>query len=204
MSQTALLITDVQNCMFHPAEPVYNSETLLANLTTLIERARAVETLVIYVQHCGPVGAPHAPGEPGWELHPALAPQPDELIVQKTTPDSFYQTTLKEELTGRAIEKLVIAGIQTDYCVDTTCRRAMSEGYAVTLISDAHSTWGDGDLSAQQIIDCSASGLAATWDREHFINQTIGTIARLWGEPCYGRTVGNRAAGSPFPNPSRV
>ena len=153
MNNTALLIIDVQNCMFNPAEPVYNSEILLTNLTTLIDQARAAETPVIYIQHCGPVGAPHAPGEPGWEIHPAIAPHAGELIVQKTTPDSFYQTTLKDELTTRGIEKLVIAGIQSDYCVDTTCRRAMSEGYTVTLISDAHSTWGDGGLSAEQIIN---------------------------------------------------
>ena len=73
--------------------------------------------------------------------------------MQKTTPDAFYQTTLKVELAAKDIEQLVIAGIQTDYCVDTTCRRATSEGYPVTLVSDAHSTWGDSGLSAQQIID---------------------------------------------------
>ena len=113
MNQTALLMIDVQNCMFNPAEPVYNSEMLLTNLTALIDRARAAETPVIYIQHCGPAGAPHAPGTPGWEIHPAIAPHAGELIVQKTTPDSFYQTTLKDELTTQGIEKLVIAGIQT-------------------------------------------------------------------------------------------
>lgn len=152
MRKTALLIIDVQNCMFDPASPVYNSAVLLERLQTLIDRARASRTPVIYVQHNGPAGAPHAPGEPGWALHPAIAPRPDETIVQKTTPDSFYQTTLKEELSRRGIEQLVLAGIQTDYCVDTTCRRAASEGYNVTLVSDAHSTWGDSGLRAEQII----------------------------------------------------
>lgn len=152
MSKAALLIIDVQNCMFNPVEPVYQSETLLAHLQSLIDRARASNTPVIYVQHNGPAGAPHAPSEPGWAIHPAIAPQPGETIVQKTMPDSFYQTTLKTELSARGIEQLVIAGIQTDYCVDTTCRRAVSEGYAVTLVSDAHSTWGDSGLSAEQII----------------------------------------------------
>ena len=153
MQKSALLIIDVQNCMFNPVEPVYNSIALLENLQSLIDRARTSNTPVIYVQHNGPVGAPHAPGEPGWAIHPAIAPRPGETIVQKTTPDSFYQTTLKEELTAEGIKQLVIAGIQTDYCVDTTCRRAMSEGYAVTLVSDAHSTWGDSGLSAEQIIN---------------------------------------------------
>lgn len=152
MKKTALLMIDVQNCMFDPA-PVYNSALLLERLQSLINRARASSTPVIYVQHNGPTGAPHAPGEPGWAIHPAIAPQPGETIVQKTTPDAFYQTTLKVELAAKSIEQLVIAGIQTDYCVDTTCRRAASEGYNVTLVSDAHSTWGDSGLSAQQIID---------------------------------------------------
>ena len=152
MRKTALLIIDVQNCMFDPA-PVYNSTVLLERLQSLIDRARASNTPVIYVQHNGPAGAPHAPGEPGWAIHPAIAPRSGETIVQKTTPDSFYQTTLKVELAAKDIEQLVIAGIQTDYCVDTTCRRAASEGYTVTLVSDAHSTWGDSGLSAQQIID---------------------------------------------------
>ncbi len=153
MNKSALLIIDVQNCMFNPEAPVYNSERLVTNLQTLIAGARAAETPVIYIQHCGGPGAPHAPGEPGWEIYPAIAPLAGELVVQKTAPDSFYQTTLKAELTARGIEALVVAGIQTDYCVDTTCRRAASEGYTVTLIGDAHSTWDASGLTAQQIID---------------------------------------------------
>lgn len=153
MTKQALLIIDVQNCMFDPAAPVYNHEALLANLQRLIDRARASTTPVIYVQHCGPDGAPHAPGLPGWEIHPAIAPQPGEIIVQKRTPDAFHETTLRVELERLGIATLVIAGIQSDYCVDTTCRRAFSEKYAIELVSDTHSTWGDGGLSAAQIID---------------------------------------------------
>jgi len=60
---------------------------------------------------------------------------------------------LGRELDIRGIKKLVITGLQTEYCVDTTCRRAYSLGYDVVLVKDAHSTWDSGDLSAQQIID---------------------------------------------------
>ena len=153
MTKPALLLIDVQNCMFDPAAPVYNHEGLLANLHSLLDRARASATPVIYVQHCGPDGAPHAPGLPGWEIHPAIAPLPGEIVVQKRTPDAFHETTLRAELDALGIETLVIAGIQSDYCVDTTCRRAFSENYAVELVADTHSTWGDGGLSAEQIID---------------------------------------------------
>ena len=152
MTQQALLIIDVQNCMFDPADPVHNADHLLTNLQHLIERARAAQTPVIFVQHCGPAGAPHEPDAPGWQIHASIAPRPGELIVQKTMPDSFYQTTLKAELSANGIDQLVIAGVQTEYCVDTTCRRAASEGYAVTLVQDAHSTWSKDDLTAEQII----------------------------------------------------
>jgi nicotinamidase-related amidase len=153
MTKQALLIIDVQNCMFDPTAPVYNHEALLTNVHGLLDRARANATPVIYVQHCGPEGAPHAPGLPGWEIHPAVAPQPGEVVVQKRTPDSFHETTLRSALDQLGIEQLIIAGIQSDYCVDTTTRRAFSEGYTITLVGDSHSTWGDGGLDAQQIIE---------------------------------------------------
>ncbi|TQR10931.1 isochorismatase family protein [Psychrobacillus soli] len=50
------------------------------------------------------------------------------------------------------MEHLVIAGIQSEVCVDTTCRRAFSKEYKVTLVSDAHSTWDSKEFLAQQII----------------------------------------------------
>lgn len=151
MNNSALLVIDVQNCMFDP-EPVCKSEELLANLQALLHRARAAKTPIIFVQHNGPEGAPHAPGEPGWELHSALDRQPNELVIQKTMPDSFYETDLQEKLTELGIQKLVLAGIQTEYCVDTTCRRASSEGYEVTLVQDAHGTWNNEHITAEQII----------------------------------------------------
>ncbi|MCB0106146.1 MAG: cysteine hydrolase [Caldilineaceae bacterium] len=153
MTKQALLIIDVQNGMFSPEWPVYNHETLLHNLRTLIDSAHAHNTPVIYVQHGGAEGSPLAVGTPGWAIHSAIAPQPGELVVQKRVPDSFHETTLRAELDRLGVEQLIIAGIQTDYCVDTTTRRAASEGYQVTLVGDSHSTWGDGGLEAQQIID---------------------------------------------------
>ena len=153
MSKTALLLIDVQMCMFNPEYPVYQDKQLIANLQELLAKARASKTPVVYVQHCGDSGAPHEPGQPGWEINPDIAPDPEDMIVQKKTPDSFFETDLQDALTKLQVDKLVMAGIQTDYCVDTTCRRAFSLGYDVTLAKDAHSTWGDSGLTADQIID---------------------------------------------------
>jgi nicotinamidase-related amidase len=138
--------------MFDESDPVYGPHDLVHKIRGLITQARAARVPVIYIQHCGSEGAVHQPGTPGWEIHPAIAPGEGELVVQKRHPDSFQDTTLQRELESRGIKKLIVTGIQTEYCVDTTCRRAYSLGYDVTLVKDAHSTWNTEHLTAPQII----------------------------------------------------
>jgi nicotinamidase-related amidase len=55
-------------------------------------------------------------------------------MIKKETPDAFHKTNLHQKLKSKGIEKLVIAGLQTEYCIDTTCRRAYSLGYEVVLV----------------------------------------------------------------------
>ncbi|HZS48844.1 MAG TPA: cysteine hydrolase family protein [Blastocatellia bacterium] len=155
MKETALLIIDVQLGMFESPliPPVYSGERLLATIKRLIGKARASSTPIFFIQHNGEVGDPIEKGTPQWHIHPAIAPANGEMVIQKNTPDSFHETSLKNELSQRNINNLVLTGIQTDYCVDTTCRRAFSLGFNVTLVKDGHSTWDDRSLTAQQIID---------------------------------------------------
>jgi hypothetical protein len=75
------------------------------------------------------------------------------VVVQKLHPDAFRDTSLPQELASRGIQHLIISGIQTEYCIDATCRRAYSLGYEVVLVKDAHSTWDTDHLTARQIID---------------------------------------------------
>jgi nicotinamidase-related amidase len=151
-NDTALLVIDVQNGMFAEDDPVYQGAQLLATIGDLLAKARAAQVPVIYIQHNGGPGDPVEPGSDGWPIHPAIAPAEGEPVVVKATPDSFHETTLQAELEARGIVKLVVAGIQTECCVDTTCRRAASLGYQTTLVHDAHSTWDSRTLSAAQII----------------------------------------------------
>jgi nicotinamidase-related amidase len=151
-NDTALLVIDVQKGMFAEDDPVYQGAGLLATIGDLLAKARSAEVPVIYVQHNGGPGHPLEPGSEGWPIHPAIAPAAGEPVVGKATPDSFHETTLQAELDARGITKLVVAGIQTECCVDTTCRRASSLGYETTLVKDAHSTWDSRTLSAAQII----------------------------------------------------
>jgi nicotinamidase-related amidase len=152
MSQ-ALLVVDVQHGMFTIDVPVYRGEELIVRLQDLIARARTAGTPVVFVRHDAGPGKLLAKGTPEWEIHPGLAPQAGDVIVDKNRPDSFWNTTLQEDLQARGITDLVICGIQSDVCVDTTTRRAASLGYHVTLVADAHSTWNNAVLTAQQVID---------------------------------------------------
>ena len=152
--ETALVVIDTQLGMFATPglPPVPDGERLLEKIEGLIRGARESGVDVVHVQHAGEPGHPLEKGTDGWRIHPRVAPADDEPVVEKETPDSFLNTTLAEELEARGIGRLVLAGMQTEYCVDTTCRRASGLGYDVTLAADAHGTWDEGGLTAVQIV----------------------------------------------------
>lgn len=149
---TALLSIDMQVCNFEDSAPVYQGERLLSNVANLIGQARTAGAPVVYIQHCGPEGEIDEPGTPGWDIHPDIAPIEADLVIRKHHPDAFHDTDLHHELQARGVQNIIMVGIQTEYCVDTTCRRAYSLGYKVFLVKDAHSTWDTGQLTAAQII----------------------------------------------------
>ncbi len=73
-------------------------------------------------------------------------------MLHKRASDSFYETPLQQELEARGVRRLIVTGAMTEFCVDTTCRRAASLGYDVTLVADAHSTGDSAGLTAAQKI----------------------------------------------------
>jgi nicotinamidase-related amidase len=149
-NKTALVIIDVQKGLFD--EAYEEDREVLEHIHELIARARAAGSPVVYVQHNGWAGHPLEPGAPGFPIHPAIAPAPGDIVVQKRASDSFYDTTLQQELDGRGVTHLVIVGAQTEFCVDTTCRRAASLGYDVTLVADGHTTGDRGTMTTAQIV----------------------------------------------------
>ncbi len=153
MSATALLIIDMQVGNFSEPEPIWNGNELLLKVKNLIIKARSAQIPIIFVQNMGGKGDPDEYGTPGWEIHPSIAPIKGDIVIQKQTPDSFHETNLHRQLGSNGIKKLIIGGLQTEYCIDTTCRRAVSLGYDVILVEDAHSTWDSPHFTAQQIIE---------------------------------------------------
>jgi nicotinamidase-related amidase len=79
-------------------------------------------------------------GAAGWQIHADVAPKLNELVIEKTASDGFHETSLQSELDRRGIKRVIICGLQTEFCVDATCRAALSRGFEVVLASDAHTT----------------------------------------------------------------
>ncbi len=161
-AKSALLVIDLQLGMFNGEQlaPIHNGEQLLVHAREAIEHANRSGVRVIYVRHAGPAGHVLEQGTRNWRIHPAIAPQGGEKVIDKRTPDSFHKTSLMADLTAEGINRLIVMGAQTEVCVDTTCRRAFSLGFGVTLVSDGHSTWDNATLTADRIIGHTNETLA--------------------------------------------
>ena len=124
---TALVVIDVQAAILDDPN-AHQAREVLDRISSLLARARASNTPVVFVQHEGPEGDPLEIDTPGWQIHPAVAPLPNEPVVHKRSCDSFHHTSLEDELEVRRIRHLIVTGAMTEYCVDTTCRRAAEHG----------------------------------------------------------------------------
>jgi nicotinamidase-related amidase len=148
---SALLIIDVQTILCVGRWAVHAAEAVVQNINAVSARARAAGLPVVVVQHEEAEG-PMLYDAPGWQLAPALQVSDTDLRLRKTGSDAFHQTDLHALLQARGVDRLIVCGMQTDFCVDSTVRRALALGYPVTLVSDAHSTLDNGVISAAQII----------------------------------------------------
>jgi nicotinamidase-related amidase len=138
---TALLVIDAQNGVL---AGTHQRDAVVANIATLVERAREEGAAVVWVQHSG---EGLEKGSEGWEYAPELVRRGSEALVHKTYPDSFEGTDLEDVLARAGIGSLVVTGAQTDECVRSTIHGAYTRGYDVTLVGDAHTTedlseWG--------------------------------------------------------------
>ncbi len=141
-SRTALLIIDAQVSLI--AEGAWNADAILSRIEGLIEDARRQGAPVIFVVD--------RRIEPDGGIHPALSVDRNDPVVEKGFCDSFLSTRLADVLDEGGVGRLVVAGLQTDYCIDTTCRRAASLGYDVVLVGDAHTTFDHEHLDAASIV----------------------------------------------------
>ena len=138
---TALLVVDVQNGV---VEGAHERDAVVANIGSLVEKARREDVPVIWVQHSD---AGLVRGSDEWRIVPELSPDEAEALVEKNYGDSFEDTSLESVLSGLGGGRLVVVGAQTDACIRSTLHGAFVRGYDATLVSDAHTTedqsaWG--------------------------------------------------------------
>ncbi|PKH26049.1 cysteine hydrolase [Pseudomonas prosekii] len=148
---TALLIIDVQHALCTGEYQCFDIERVIDNINNLSAKARDAGIPVVLIQH-EEKGDLLQHGSEGWQLAQTLNTSEHDLRVRKTTRDSFYQTHLQALLQDQGTDRLIICGLQTDYCVNATVRQALNLSYDVVLAADAHSTVDNGNLAAEDII----------------------------------------------------
>ncbi|ANP55948.1 nicotinamidase-related amidase [Streptomyces griseochromogenes] len=131
---SALLIIDVQNAVVAGS---HKRDDVIANINTLVAKARTAEVPVIWVQHSDDE---LKAGSEGWKYVPELVRQDTEPLVHKNYPDSFEDTELESVLAEHKVGRLVVTGAQTDMCIRSTLHGAIVRGYDATLVADAHTT----------------------------------------------------------------
>ncbi|BEL03109.1 cysteine hydrolase family protein [Actinoplanes sichuanensis] len=137
--RTALLVIDVQVGVVAGTP---RRDDVIANINTLVDKARGEDVPVIWVQH----SAEDLPRDSDpWQYVPELTQRAGEPVVHKHYGDSFEATDLESVLAERGIGRLIVTGAQSDACIRSTLHGGLVRGYDVTLVSDAHTTE---DLSA--------------------------------------------------------
>lgn len=149
---SALMIVDVQQGMFAFPAPLHRGDEIVQRIAGLLERGRAAGAPIVHIQHDGGAGDMLAKGSAGWPHHPLVAPRTGEIVVEKRQSCAFHNTDLHRRLGDAGIDRLIIAGMQTEMCVDSACRGAVAHGYRVALVADGHTTYDTPVLRADLII----------------------------------------------------
>ena len=147
---TALVVIDVQNDVVAHA---HLRNEVVDNIASLVERARAAGTPVVWVQHSDDE---MPTGSDAWQYVSELTMNPGEAVVHKSYGDSFEDTDLESVLAELEVGKLVVVGAQTDMCIRSTLHGAIARGYDALLVDDAHTTndgeWNGVALPAETVI----------------------------------------------------
>lgn len=152
--QTVLVVIDVQNIMFEtPGEIPFEGERVLKTIESLIASARERDIPVHYIQHTTEgAGSEFERDSHNWLFKSEIAPHDGDLISFKSSYDAFWNTDFDANLKKIGAKRLVFCGLQTECCVDTTIRSALSHGYENILIGDAHTSYDNGVLTGEQIV----------------------------------------------------
>ncbi|WP_017527919.1 cysteine hydrolase family protein [Pseudomonas fluorescens] len=160
----ALLIIDMQTGLYDGPDKPFERERVLGAINGLIQRARAAAAPIFVARHTGPVGSPLEAGSRPWQLwHELDVDAARDHLFNKTRPSCFLGTDLARQLHTANVKELVIAGMKTQFCIDTTCRVAVELGFSVVLTEDAHTCMDTPTLKAEAIVEHHNATLAGAF-----------------------------------------
>lgn len=150
MKPDAMIVIDVQQGLV--AEHPYREAETLDGIARLADACRAQGIPVIYVQHEEDEEGGLVRGTSAWEIAEAVAPKPGEARFYKRFNSSFHDTGLHAHLQALGAKALLLCGMQTEYCVDTTCKVAFDLGYSVTIPRGGTTTYDNRLFTAANLI----------------------------------------------------
>jgi len=190
--KTALLVIDIQKDYFPGGKmPLVNPEAAAKNAYTLLQCFREHGGRHVHIQHVStrPGATFFLPGDRGTDIHDLAAHFEGEPLVQKHYPNAFRETNLLDLLRGWGVERVVICGMMTHLCVDTTARAAADLGFKVIVAADACATraltFGEIAVPAEQV---QAAFLAALQSYGQILT-VEQIITQLAGEQMGGQAV---------------
>ena len=168
---SGLLVIDVQNGV---VDGMSGRDELIATIGRLVESARAAGRLVVWVQHADE-DIPH--GSEAWQVLPGLLPRYDEPVVEKQHRSAFGDTGLGALLREYGVERLVLVGAQSAFCVDMAGKQALAEGFDVTWVSDGHGN-GDQETTDGIVPDATVRALLnRTWSSLRHPGREVEVVA---------------------------
>jgi nicotinamidase-related amidase/ribosomal protein S18 acetylase RimI-like enzyme len=173
-----LLIIDVQEAMFlNEEDRLADEKNVIENIKKMIKTARKKGIPIVYVKHTENEGL-YKKGENSWQIYNEVAPLENDKIVEKSSWDSFLNTKLKETLDKIDVNELIIAGMQTEFCLDTSIRSGYEKGYKLTVAKDAHSTFDSDVLDGKSIINHHNNIWGGRFAELKLTNDIIGDLER--------------------------
>lgn len=149
--KTALLIVDMQTAIMRN-RPL-NGKTAVQNINRLLFACRRSGIEAIFVRHDDGVGTDLESGSEGWQIWKEIVPRPEEHIFEKRFNSALKETGLKEYLEEQGIRRLILTGMQTEYCIDATCKAAFEAGYRLVIPEGAVTTCDGPKFSAEDLND---------------------------------------------------
>lgn len=138
-----LLLIDIQNDYFPDGNMELHGSAAAGQVAArLLAFFRQQQWPLVHIQHLSlrPNATFFVPNTPGAEMHNAVQPQANEVVIQKHFPNSFRETPLLTQLQQLGVKQLVVAGMMTHMCVDATTRAAADYGFDCRIVQDACAT----------------------------------------------------------------